>query len=128
MTSWRCGSMLVYYTRGCGVRIHLFCKNNFYRFCRFFRIHLGKTRMLQHCQQYHSPRRAKISSNQYFFLDFRDFLAFQSMCQSFLPSFAGSIEKAYNFELVIARILPQQFYCFFPGAENVGTKSTRCYS
>ena len=30
-------------TQAVGVRIHFFCKNNFYRFCRFFRIHLGKT-------------------------------------------------------------------------------------
>ena len=42
------------------------------------------------------------------------------MCQSFLPSFAGSIEIVYNFELGIARILPQHFYCLFLGAENMG--------
>ena len=29
---------------GCRVRIQLFCKNNFYRFSRVFRIHLGKIR------------------------------------------------------------------------------------
>ena len=39
------------------------------------------------------------------------------MCQSFLPSFAGSIEKAYNFDLGIAKILPQHFYCSFLGAK-----------
>ena len=47
LPSWRCGSILIYYTRG-RVRIHHFCKNDFTRFCRFFRIHLRNILLKPH--------------------------------------------------------------------------------